>query len=259
MSGNSSWSQLEQVLFQTAGLILKPAVPDQVAVCIKCRGARNYGYQTCYNCDPSSGCDLAGFCTYAVQSSQMMRFMYDYKRQPSSRASDAAINTITGLMVSKISRHLGCCEKIANQKLRYWTNMPSTKNEANKHSQNHPLYKMVHPIINQLYPHLAYLPIFARESALKDSRRYSPELYETLNRPSGHVLLVEDTWVSGNHVESVAQMLKDSGASAVSTLCIARAVNHGYGTANELIKHIEEESQVFAPDICPWTNSGVCP
>lgn len=253
--------RLEQALTQTFGLVLKPATTTTLTTCGKCRGFKNPGFKTCFNCDLESGCDTAGFCTYAVYDSQMMRYMYDYKRPSHENANNVSRTVIASLLLSKLSRHLTCCEKIADRPLNYWTNVPSTNPSSSRSSSDHHLYKLAAEIIKGVYPSLGYVPLTSTLIEHINPRSFRPDLYNlgSFDVANAHILLMEDTWVSGVHVESVAQMLKDAGAAKVSTLCIARAVDPKFSPNQGLISAIKNQSVVFNPEICPWTHTGDCP
>lgn len=254
-------SRLEQALTQIFGLVLKPATPTTLTTCAKCRGFKNPGFKTCFNCSLESGCDTAGFCTYAVYDSQMMRYMYDYKRPSHQNANNVSRTVIASLLLSKLSRHLSCCEKKTDMPLNYWTNVPSTNPSSSRSSSDHQLYKLAADIIRKIKPGLRYIPLTSTLIDHSHSRVFRPDLYNlgSFEVTNAHILLMEDTWVSGFHVESVAQMLKDAGAAKVSTLCLARAVDPRYKPNQQLVEAIKNHALVFNPEICPWTQTGSCP
>ena len=43
-----------------------------------------------------------------------------------------------------------------------------------------------------------------------------------------HVLLIDDSWTTGNSIQSAAVALKRAGADYVTVYCIARIINSSY-------------------------------
>jgi hypothetical protein len=70
-----------------------------------------------------------------------------------------------------------------------------------------------------------------------------------------HVLVVEDTWVSGAKAQSVALTLKDAGASNVTVLAIGRWLRYDW---NDHKTFIEELHEPYDAQVCPVTG-GRCP
>jgi len=71
-----------------------------------------------------------------------------------------------------------------------------------------------------------------------------------------HVLVVDDTWVSGGKSQSAALTLKDAGAGAVTILCVARWLNHDYDEDHR--RMIKELTDPYDATMCPVTG-GACP
>lgn len=71
-----------------------------------------------------------------------------------------------------------------------------------------------------------------------------------------HVLVVDDTWVSGGKSQSAAITLKAAGARAVTILCVARWLSHNYGEDHR--RMIEELTAPYDATLCPVTG-GDCP
>jgi predicted amidophosphoribosyltransferase len=76
----------------------------------------------------------------------------------------------------------------------------------------------------------------------------------------GHVLVVEDTWVSGSKIQSAAVALKRAGAASVTGLCVARWCNNNWPDHRQLLDScIAPYSAAICPvtgSECPATSSG---
>ncbi len=70
----------------------------------------------------------------------------------------------------------------------------------------------------------------------------------------GHVLLVDDTWTTGGHVQSAAAALKAAGASHVTALVLARWLAPERGETASLIKRLTVDYRLQQ---CPFTR-GPC-
>jgi hypothetical protein len=74
--------------------------------------------------------------------------------------------------------------------------------------------------------------------------------------PGSHVLLIDDTWVTGGHAQSAALALRNAGAAKVSILVVARWIKEDFGDNKKFINELG--SHDYDPRIRPWT-SGTCP
>lgn len=77
-------------------------------------------------------------------------------------------------------------------------------------------------------------------------------------RPQGagqHVLVVEDTWVSGDKAQSATLALKAAGAMRVTILCVTRWLRYDWLDHRELIETLTEPYDAAR---CPVTGS-FCP
>jgi phosphoribosylpyrophosphate synthetase len=68
-----------------------------------------------------------------------------------------------------------------------------------------------------------------------------------------HVLVVDDTWVSGDKPQSVALALKAAGARAVTIVCIARWLNWTYNEQHQRL--ISRLKAPYDARQCPVTGS----
>lgn len=70
-----------------------------------------------------------------------------------------------------------------------------------------------------------------------------------------HVLVVDDTWVSGGKAQSAALALKAAGAGAVTIVCIGRWLSYRWEGHRPLIESLHEP---YDATRCPVTG-GTCP
>ncbi|MCP3799117.1 hypothetical protein NLX83_07600 [Allokutzneria sp. A3M-2-11 16] len=63
-----------------------------------------------------------------------------------------------------------------------------------------------------------------------------------------HILLLDDTWVSGAKIQSAAVTLRDAGASRVTALCVARWCRVDWDDHKALLDSCTDP---YDPFICP--------
>jgi hypothetical protein len=196
------------------------------------------------------------FLTYALQNGQFYTFLRAYKAQQVSPAHSTAQVVVSNLLFSALTRHLHCLERLSEQSLNAWAVVPSIRANATS-SYDHALRKLADPMLRSLQPRLQEVEMQGQPTQ-GVSRRADPDLYRARSC-EGHILLLEDTWVSGSHAEAAATALRREGASEVSVLCIARLISPEYRAGQSLIARVAEVSGAYDPLICPWTWNGECP
>jgi predicted amidophosphoribosyltransferase len=163
------------------------------------------------------GPDALGFLTYAGffdPIRQAGRAMWDYKRvQPSQQK---ARNTVALLAALGLRGYRDCPARLVGFPLNAWATVPSLPPKEGQHTLNEIVDELSRPGSRQVvlrgdeapeHPHTVRADHFRVETHV----------------PAGcHVLLVEDTWVSGGHALSATLALRRAGAQYVSLLALAR-------------------------------------
>lgn len=72
-----------------------------------------------------------------------------------------------------------------------------------------------------------------------------------------HVLLIDDSWVTGAHSQAVAATLKSAGAREVTIFTVARVLHPDWPANKEFIR-TRFAGPGFDWTRCPWTGGG-CP
>lgn len=79
-------------------------------------------------------------------------------------------------------------------------------------------------------------------------------------RDLSHVLVVDDTWVSGATMLSAVTTIRARGARLTSTLALARWLNPQYPPTHELIVNVQRAGGWKKPEqVCPFTLDDTCP
>lgn len=174
--------------------------------------------------------------------------LYGYK-QPLAVQDDRRA-TVQLMLFVAVSLHRRCLESTVGQPIEAWTVVPSTRGRT-----DHPLpvlaAKIGIPAATVVAALAADQPGDPRVTA---PRRFSFDRPELVR--GKHVLVVDDTWTTGARLQSMALALRDTGASAVSGLVLARWLSVEWpATANYLRSTPHRD---FDPRMCPVTG-GRCP
>jgi predicted amidophosphoribosyltransferase len=228
---------------KTCEICRGPLLNSKPWVCPRCR-ANKEAYE-------SRAADRLGSVIYGCKGLESGDLMHRYKE---ARADGGDVLLVTALAAVAF-RHHACVDSLAGMPPRNWATVPSLRRVGTEHA--------FRTILLQLLGQQSEIRVAAAQSARRanDSQRreVNPDFYDVITPvPRGsHVLVIDDTWVSGGHAQSVAMALKKAGAQQVSVLAVARWVDlqkpYPRWTYNNII-----EVEPFAMDICPWTG-GDCP
>lgn len=215
-----------------------PLLNSKPLVCSRCRDAKQaYG---------SRAADRLGSVIYGGKGLASGDLMHRYKE---SQANNGDVLLVTALAALAF-RHHACVGSLANIPPQNWATVPSLRRIGTEH----PLRTILLQLLGQKTEIQVAAAMAAHHGSDSQRREINPDFYDVVTPvPSGsHILLIDDTWVSGGHAQSVAIALKDAGAHQVSVLAIARWVDlqkpYPRWTYNNII-----EPAPFAMDTCPWT------
>lgn len=237
------------------GYFLSAVLPRRFRgrVCRLCRAPVD-GYEYCYRCNDAPDVarpDTAGFVSYAIKNSQAGQDMYRYKgMQPSVQA----VNNVQ-LLLEHGLRHLRCVNQIVGTNVQAVTVMPSRSHyQSGAPSQ---LQKLCALRLPTGLPTVGIEPVAGATS----DRKVDPDSFRVpVPVRWSHVLLIDDTWVSGGTVMSAVGALRAAGAAKVSSLVLARWLDPGYRATPKLIREVTEAGGWNPPQgVCPFTRDGVCP
>lgn len=197
--------------------------------------------------------DVIGFMTYATHAApvpQSGRTMRAYKYPVPVPLAVQIVEMLTAIAVRG---HVGCPGRLVGLSVTRWASVPSLP----------PKPGTVHPL-NAVLARLAKtsdaeIRLQGADQPVSDPRALDATNYRVLDAvpPGTHVLLVDDTWASGGHVQAAALSLRAVGAARVSVLVLARWLTEGWGhtTPAWLRTHLTKD---YNPEFCPYTQ-GPCP
>ncbi|GAB2847454.1 hypothetical protein GCM10022221_53570 [Actinocorallia aurea] len=205
------------------------------------------GYDRCFRCarhrETEGTADLVAPLTYAVAGEQSGYVMRGYKA-PSPVGAHYSV--VAGLLRAGLHAHGSCPGRLVGHPVTHWASVPSLPAKPGEHP--------LHAIVRAAAP--------GREAALEaaevggeGARALSAAHFRVAGRLTGgaHVLLVDDTWVSGGHAQSAALALRAAGAGQVSIMVAARWIKPDRAH-REFLDALPDHD----PRRCPWTG-GACP
>lgn len=244
---------------------LRSANGHYLPVCSICRGptgvkdAVGEHWPTCQPCrqhrytsgiDYGELADSTGSIIYALKyadgsSDQSLRDMRQYKIFSPSWGSRPAISEegqrIRTLLYVTLRDHLPRLEESAGP-VDLITQVPSTSTEPGRDPQA--LAAAIESAVKELpglAPYQSVLGVGQSDSGT--SRSLDPGRFPVTDPDSvagRHVLLVEDTWVTGASVQSAAVSLHRAGAARVTVLCVARMLREEWKAGNYLTSRYAE-------------------
>lgn len=230
--------------------------------CEICTAPIDPHYDDCFQCGRmtvprSELSDLVAPLAYGGHSPQSRILLYDYKRPYNVGADfhpfrNREEQTLFALLVVGAVIHRPCLE-FGHATISALATVPSTKAGTSA-----PLVTLTE-ILAQLMG-VPSIAVGYTGPAGDAARRFAPEHYHPRidgSHALGHVLLVDDTWVSGARAESTASALKRDGTGRVTTLTVGRWLKRGQPPSNYFFDHADSLPP-YNPAVCPVT-AGSCP
>jgi hypothetical protein len=249
MTEQDPLARLRDSLVARAGGYLRNPVRLAKVTCAVCARPSG-GFERCYQCRLhryfDGLADATAIMTYAVAGQQSGYVMRGYKATPAPAGEHHLVVRL--LAALGVAGHTRCAGALAEAPVSYWATVPSLPARLDEH----PLHRIVAPFAPGREVRLAAAP------RAQYPRDVSPDHFIIADQlpPDAHVLLVDDTWVSGGHAQSAAMALRKSGAARVSLLLVARWMTRDTSTGARFLRELEARD--YDPAVCPWTGTS-CP
>lgn len=209
------------------------------------------GYRRCFQCQghPRAGLSLAnrvGALVYAIEGdSQIYKIVQNYKAPAYDETNLPRL--MSAMLALGLRAHYSCARRLAGFDHQGWAVVPSTKGRS----------KLRELVLGIGAPAAQEVPIsFIGPGG---GRSLRPELWaigeDAIVPP--HVVVVDDSWVTGSNAQSVAAMLRAAGAEQISIFTAARVMRSDYGPNPEFIRS-RLAGDSFNWERCPWTGAD-CP
>lgn len=216
--------EIGRALKADAGTYLHSTVRESGVTCSVCSAPVD-GYARCIPCNGHAGsgltlADRVGSLIYAVEpDSQAYRVVRNYK----AALSGASLrDTMRALLALGLRGHFSCAAKLSGLATHGWAVVPSTRARTALHDL----------VVGLSQRGDAEVPV--RFVGMAGSRELRPAEWQidTAVPIPEHVVLVDDSWVTGAHAQAVACALKSAGIRQVSIFTVARVLDPRW-SANE--------------------------
>ncbi|MEV7008433.1 hypothetical protein [Streptosporangium sp. NPDC051022] len=178
--------------------------------------------------------------------------LYDIVSRSGSRSSRPGVPDRTVFLAATISRfhaaHAPCLRRVARGEFTLVTTVPSTRSDGPLPAF-HPMPGVVGMIgaLRDLHRPVLRTDAGAAVVGPRESNEYA---FTAMGRLDGEtVLLLDDIFVTGAHVQSAASALYRAGAASVTALVVARLVNPGHNDASGAI-WARASAEPFSFDHC---------
>ncbi|MHB8794307.1 MAG: phosphoribosyltransferase [Candidatus Nanopelagicales bacterium] len=253
---------LSRYLVGTAGGYLANAVRGD-GHCEVCTTPIDPPWTACVHCNrhrqlpyTASLADLVVPLTYAGHNRQSERLVYGYKNplitgEPSDDSVSAHRLTMSLLIFLGLAFHRPCIERVTGP-VDALAVIPSTKGRP-----DHPLAGLIGPTaVEQSLPliDLSYIGPLGDSSRDIHPERWTTNDVSVIN--GRHILVIDDSWVTGRHPQSVAAALKRDGADRVTVLVAARLLERKWEPTKRFLERTPLPD--YDPHRCPVTIDGIC-
>ena len=251
MTDQDPLARLRDSLVARAGGYLRNPVRLAKVTCAVCARPAD-GFVRCYQCRMhryfDGLADSTAIMTYAVAGQQSGYVMRGYKATPQPVGEHRLVVAL--LAALGVAGHTSCAAALAGAPVSHWATVPSLPARP----AEHPLHQIVRPYA----PGADVALTAAAPGRIQHPRDVSPDHFTVGEQltPGSHVLLLDDTWVTGGHAQSAALALRRAGAARISLLVIARWMTRDTRAGERFLRDLEPRD--YDPAACPWTGA-TCP
>lgn len=232
----------------------------QVKVCPICSGPMSTDFQVCYACNERAHtfktelADAVVPLSYAVRGHPVLQQFYsDLHQYKFDQPSIAAQQRLKALLLLFRYHHLGCLEAAIGKPVSSVIVVPSGRNRT-----DHPLPNIASELSRPLgaSPGVPLIParFVGQPRTGRTKGTTNPDEFAIDHQLSGHVVIVEDTWVTGHNAQGMAIRAKRQGADKVSIIVLARMLDYTYGPTKLMVDTWAERDH-FDPYVCQVTGT----
>ncbi|ELP71293.1 hypothetical protein ACKI1I_02375 [Streptomyces turgidiscabies] len=238
-----------------ANFLVHPLLPGP-GVCQVCRGTANAGYPSCRQCQTTGDilgegvADVVVPLSLALKGEQYANELWRYKNAAGPQQQHFRMG-LAAVLWRFLALHENCvADHCAVSGFDTVTTVPSTSGRA-----DHPLREMVADIVGVTRDRYRDL-LTPTPGASALGRTASAGRYTSSALWGENVLLIDDTWTTGNHAQSASTALKVAGAGSVAIVVLGRHLNVSYGDTAMYVQ--QARLRRFAWQLCairPWTHA----
>lgn len=150
---------------------------------------------------------------------------------------------VSSLLTYAVVAHWRCIADHAVSHPDGWAYVPSLSGRQGAH----PLGQ----IASQFMGTVPAVPVIANP-ADDGARTFNAAHFTVSPTTARHVLLLDDTWTTGGHLQSVSAALKATGVERVTGLAVARWLDPSWSTTKVFMESLTDD---FDPAVCPYTGA----
>jgi hypothetical protein len=253
VADDDRFAEIRAALVLLAGGYLRNPIREPGVTCLVCTTPVER-FERCFQCNEHQRqtalgrlADRVAPLVYAVGGTQSGRVLRGYKGNPPDLMH---ISIVRVMLLLGVTGHAHCAGALAGAPVSHWAVVPSLPRKDGEH----PLQAITAWLSQRRWPEV---PLIAAEN-VDDSRSLNANHF-TIAEPlpvGAHVLLFDDTWATGGHVQSAVLSLRDAGAGQVSVMIVARWLDPSWNNNADFIG--DRLTRHYDPKLCPWTG-GPCP
>ncbi|MFI7298128.1 hypothetical protein [Streptomyces sp. NPDC050121] len=238
-----------------ANFLVHPLLPG-TGVCKVCRGTANAGYPTCRQCQQAGAILGAGLAdavvpvSLALKGEQYANELWRYKNATGPQRQYFRMG-LAAVLWRFLAAHESCiANHCAVPGFGIVTTVPSTSGR-----DAHPLRTMTAETVGATRDRYRDL-LTPEPNAAALGRTPSRARYRSTALWGEDVLLIDDTWASGNHAQSASAALKAAGAGSVAIVVLGRHLNISFGDTATLVE--QARLRKFSWETCalrPWSHA----
>ncbi len=204
-----------------------PVLPEGDGICPVCHGPLLSGTSCCYQCREARSrltatAAVVGFIALAVKDEQLATDLWVYKNSWSYEARLRPQLGLAAVLWRWLSLHESCLARASGvDRFPVVTTVPSAV-----HRYPHPLTTIIRDKVGATSDR--YVELLEPSNSTYDEREISSTRYVATHTNSGNpepVLIIDDTFTSGAHIQSASACLSEAGYGPIAALCIGRHFN----------------------------------
>lgn len=217
--------------------------------CRVCTAPIKSQYERCFRCTQhaSTGLKTSPYVfplTYAIKGTQAEADLHLYKKRHGPPPDSAVVQRIEYQIGYFTWTHLDCIEHLVGAPVSRVATVPSLKHP----DELHPLATVVHKVLQTL--DIPIVELNPKRDVPESQRRECRDDHFTCAEQlhGEHIVLIEDTWVTGGHAQSAAAGLYRAGASHATIIPIGRLLDPDFTTTKNFLRDHPERGWTTA---CP--------
>jgi predicted amidophosphoribosyltransferase len=229
------------------------------------------GYQRCLRCHDDARswdgelADIVVPLAYAYEHTpahraqagrhQSEQHMWSYKNVP---PGPGCVSDLTLMLATALHFHHACAAQTVGAPWQAWAVVPSSRHHR---AGDHPLERLARAAglgrPSSRLPDQVRLVLVGEPGEDRDVHEDRFAVLDPDVTQGQHILLLDDTWVTGASAQSAAITLNHAGATAVTTLCLARWVKES-NTRADVAGFFATLSTPYDPLSCPVLGGPHC-